>query len=36
VSNGYSRSLRASQAFVWDEERGLLDIKEHSIDFDAE
>jgi len=36
VSNGYSRSLRASQAFVWDTDRGLLDIKEHSIDFDAE
>lgn len=36
VGNGYSRSLRASQAFLWHRERGLLDVKEHSIDFDAE
>lgn len=36
VGNGYSRSLRASQAFLWHKERGLLDVKEHSIDFDAE
>ena len=36
VGSGYSRSLRASQAFLWHKERGLLDVKEHSIDFDAE
>jgi hypothetical protein len=36
VGSGYSRSLRASQAFLWHRDRGLLDVKEHSIDFDAE
>lgn len=36
ISHGYTRSTRASQAFLWSKTRGLLDIKEHSIDFDSE
>ena len=36
VTNGYSRSLRASQAFLWHRDKGLLDVKEHSVDFDYE